>query len=78
MVARLGFSVVVHLDPEILLIAEILAVGYAHFQTKCHERLDELASRRLDDVEMEQMLTTSMREPPLRVLLRKRLGRLWS
>jgi ABC-type polysaccharide/polyol phosphate transport system ATPase subunit len=41
MVARLGFSVVVHLDPEILLIAEILAVGYAHFQTKCHERLDE-------------------------------------
>jgi ABC-type polysaccharide/polyol phosphate transport system ATPase subunit len=41
MVARLGFSVAVHLDPEILLIDEILAVGDAHFQAKCHDRLDE-------------------------------------
>ena len=41
MVARLGFSVAVHLDPEILLIDEILAVGDAHFQAKCYDRLDE-------------------------------------
>jgi homopolymeric O-antigen transport system ATP-binding protein len=41
MVARLGFSVAVHLDPDILLIDEILAVGDAHFQAKCHERFDE-------------------------------------
>jgi lipopolysaccharide transport system ATP-binding protein len=41
MVARLGFSVAVHLDPKILLIDEILAVGDARFQAKCHERLDE-------------------------------------
>jgi ABC-type polysaccharide/polyol phosphate transport system ATPase subunit len=41
MVARLGFSVAVHLDPDILLIDEILTVGDAHFQAKCHERLDE-------------------------------------
>jgi lipopolysaccharide transport system ATP-binding protein len=41
MVARLGFSVAVHLDPEILLIDEILAVGDAHFQARCHERLAE-------------------------------------
>jgi len=41
MVARLGFSVAVHLDPEILLIDEILAVGDARFQAKCHDRLDE-------------------------------------
>ena len=39
MVARLGFSVAAHLDPDILLIDEILAVGDAHFQAKCHERL---------------------------------------
>jgi len=39
-VARLGFSVAVHLAPEILLIDEILVVGDAHFQAKRHERLD--------------------------------------
>ncbi len=35
MVARLGFSVVAHLDPEIMLIDEVLAVGDIGFQEKC-------------------------------------------
>jgi len=39
MVARLGFSVVAHLDPEILLVDEILAVGDAAFQKKCMEKM---------------------------------------
>ena len=39
MVARLGFSVVAHLDPEILLIDEILAVGDIEFQKKCVDKL---------------------------------------
>jgi lipopolysaccharide transport system ATP-binding protein len=39
MLARLGFSVAAHLDPEILLIDEVLAVGDMRFQTKCRERL---------------------------------------
>ncbi|MDZ4855166.1 MAG: ABC transporter ATP-binding protein [Nitrospirota bacterium] len=39
MVARLGFSIAVHLDPEVLLIDEILAVGDLHFQTKCREKM---------------------------------------
>jgi ABC-type polysaccharide/polyol phosphate transport system ATPase subunit len=41
MVARLGFSVAVHLEPDILLIDEILAVGDTHFQARCFERLEE-------------------------------------
>jgi lipopolysaccharide transport system ATP-binding protein len=41
MVARLGFSIAVHLEPDILLIDEILAVGDTHFQARCYERLEE-------------------------------------
>lgn len=40
MVARLGFSVVVHLDPEILLIDEVLAVGDEAFQAKCMRKME--------------------------------------
>ena len=40
MMARLGFSVAVHLDPEILLVDEILAVGDFDFQGKCLEKMN--------------------------------------
>jgi len=39
MAMRLGFAVVIHVDPTILLVDEILAVGDASFQLKCFERL---------------------------------------
>jgi len=39
MLARLGFSVVANMDPEILLIDEILAVGDVNFQEKCLDRM---------------------------------------
>jgi ABC-2 type transport system ATP-binding protein len=42
MTMRLGFAVVIHVDPTILLVDEILAVGDAAFQLKCLERLREL------------------------------------
>jgi len=45
MVARLGFSVAAHLDPEILLIDEVLAVGDARFQAKCVEKIREFRRR---------------------------------
>jgi lipopolysaccharide transport system ATP-binding protein len=45
MVARLGFSVVVHLDPEILLVDEVLAVGDEAFQQKCLAKMEHFRSR---------------------------------
>jgi lipopolysaccharide transport system ATP-binding protein len=40
---RLAFSVAAHLDPEILLIDEVLAVGDAEFQKKCLGKIDKVA-----------------------------------
>ncbi len=45
MFVRLGFSVAVHIDPEILLIDEVLAVGDLAFKHKCVERLQVLRSQ---------------------------------
>ena len=39
MIMRLAFSVAINMDPEILLIDEVLAVGDQAFQAKCFERL---------------------------------------
>jgi lipopolysaccharide transport system ATP-binding protein len=39
MIARLGFSVAVHLRPDILLVDEALSVGDVGFQRKCLERM---------------------------------------
>jgi len=41
---RLGFAVAAHLDPEILVIDEVLAVGDAAFQRKCLGRMGEAAT----------------------------------
>lgn len=41
MVARLGFSVAVHTQPDILLVDEVLAVGDLNFAIKCHRKINE-------------------------------------
>jgi len=42
---RLAFSVAAHLDPEILLIDEVLAVGDAEFQKKCLGKMQEVSGQ---------------------------------
>jgi ABC-type polysaccharide/polyol phosphate transport system ATPase subunit len=42
---RLGFSVAVHTNPDILLIDEVLAVGDEKFREKCYRRIQELRER---------------------------------
>lgn len=44
MYLRLGFSIAAHLDPDILLLDEVLAVGDAAFQSRCIERIHRLRS----------------------------------
>ena len=41
-VVRLGFAVAINVDPEILLIDEVLAVGDESFQQRCYEKIEEL------------------------------------
>jgi len=40
---RLGFAVAAHMNPDVLLIDEVLAVGDAGFRAKCYNRIAELA-----------------------------------
>jgi len=41
MYARLGFSVAVHVDPDVLLVDEVLSVGDYHFQEQCFRKMQQ-------------------------------------
>jgi homopolymeric O-antigen transport system ATP-binding protein len=45
MYVRLAFAVAAHLEPEILIVDEVLAVGDADFQKKCLGKMDEVSRR---------------------------------
>lgn len=42
MQARLGFSIAAHMDPEVLLVDEVLSVGDAAFRAKCLDHMERL------------------------------------
>lgn len=44
MYMRLGFAIAAHLDPDVLIVDEVLAVGDAQFQEKCLKKLNDLSS----------------------------------
>ena len=45
MYVRLAFAVAAHLEPEILIVDEVLAVGDSEFQKKCLGKMDDVAKR---------------------------------
>lgn len=44
MVARLAFSIAVDVNPDVLLVDEVLSVGDEQFQRRCEDRIDELVN----------------------------------
>ena len=63
--ARLGFSIAAHLDPEVLLIDEVLAVGDLAFQDKAFGRVKDMAASGIPIVivshQLERIATLSTR-----------------
>jgi len=45
MVVRLGFSIAIHMEPDVLLVDEVLAVGDIAFRARCSRKLGELRER---------------------------------
>ena len=45
MVARLGFAIAIDVNPDILLVDEILSVGDENFRKKCAEKVEELRNK---------------------------------
>ncbi len=70
MYVRLGFSIAAHLEPEILLLDEVLSVGDASFQEKCLTRIEELRRSGITTVFISHDLA-AVRRLCSRVLLMK-------
>ena len=45
MISRLGFAIAINIEPELLLVDEVLSVGDANFQKKCAEKIDEFKEK---------------------------------
>lgn len=69
MYMRLAFSVAAHLEPEILLVDEVLAVGDAEFQKKCLGRMEELGGSGRTVVFVSHSMPAVLRLCPRVILL---------
>ena len=65
MMVRLGFAVAAHLEPEILIVDEVLAVGDAEFQKKCLGKMKQVSG------EGRTVLFVSHNMPSIRMLCTK-------
>jgi ABC-type polysaccharide/polyol phosphate transport system ATPase subunit len=54
--ARLGFAIAAHVDPDILIIDEVLSVGDAAFQRKAFDRVNELVQRQIPVIVVSHQL----------------------
>jgi lipopolysaccharide transport system ATP-binding protein len=71
MYVRLGFAIAAHLEPEILLIDEVLAVGDAAFQSRCLQRIQELKAQGTTSLFISHDLTAIERLCDAAVLLER-------
>ena len=69
MYMRLAFSVAAHLEPEVLLVDEVLAVGDAAFQKKCLGRMEELSGKGRTVVFVSHSMPSVLRLCPRVILL---------
>jgi ABC-type polysaccharide/polyol phosphate transport system ATPase subunit len=76
MEVRLGFSVAVHLEPDVLLIDEVLAVGDEAFQRRCLARMDELRARGQTIVFVSHILNDLRRLCPRVIYLERGIVRM--
>jgi lipopolysaccharide transport system ATP-binding protein len=69
MYVRLGFAVAAHMEPDILLVDEVLAVGDAEFQVRCLGRIQELKNQGTTSLFISHDLTAVERLCDTAVLL---------
>lgn len=71
MYARLGFSVAAHVDPEILLVDEVLSVGDFTFQHKCIKKMNDIVNSGTTIIFISHNIPSVIQLCPNAILLNK-------